>query len=157
MFDVAKIKAKVGIVGINQPTDPTYAILDASNSASSSGIFVDDLSPFVKVQFLKDTNDDIGASSAQFNAFLKRVQEQSMIEAINDTFNDGDVLQSKAEFTDDVEITQEVVNSGDFVGRRIIFEPIANKALFINKCWLNFNGAGNVKLLLFSQFRKSLV
>jgi hypothetical protein len=155
MFDVTKIKAKVGIVGINQPIDPAYAILDAANYSSASGIFVDDLSPFVKVSYLKETQDYSDASSLQFNAFLKRVQEQAIVETVNDTFNEPDVIESKPEYTCDAEITKAVTNEGDFVGRRLIFDEIANSSLVINKCWLNFNGAGTIKLLLFNQFRKS--
>lgn len=157
MINVAKIKTLAGIVGLNQPSDPAYAILDVANAASSSGIFVDDLSPFVKVQFLKDTQDYAEASNSQFNAFLKRVQEQAIIEAANDVFNEPDIIESKPEFSCDAEIKLEVSNDGDFVGRQIIFEPIANSALVINKAWLNYNGAGTIKLLLFSQYRKSPV
>lgn len=157
MFNVTKIKALTGIVGINQPSDPAYAILDAANAASTSGIFVDDLSPFVKVQYLKDTQEYADASSLQFNALLKRIQEQSIIEAVNDIFNEPDIIESKPEFTCDAEIKLEVANNGDFVGRQIVFEEIANSSLVINKCWLNFNGAGTVKMLLFSQYRKTPV
>ena len=157
MFNKTKIKALYGIVGINQPIDPDYAILDAYNSVSSSNIFIDDLSPFVKVSYLKETQDFENLSVAQFNAFLKRVQEQSIVETVNDIFNEPDVIESKPEFTNDVEISYEVDNNGDFVGRQIIFETMKDKALSINKCWLNFNGSGTVKLLLFSQYRKTPV
>ena len=157
MFNATKIKALYGIVGINQPSDPTYAVLDASNAASASGIFVDDLSPFVKVSYLKETQDYSDASSAQFNAFLKRLQEQSILEAVNDVYNEPDVIETKPEFTEDAEIKYEVSNDGDFVGRQLVFCDMKDKAVSINKCWLNFNGAGTVKLLLFSQYRKAPV
>lgn len=157
MFSATKIKALYGIVGINQPSDPTYAVLDATNAASASGVFVDDLSPLVKVSYIKETQDYADASALQFNAFLKRIQEQSIIETVNDAFSEPDVIESKPEFTCDAETKYEVANDGDFVGRQILFRTMKDKAISINKCWLSFNGAGVVKLLLFSQYRKTPV
>ena len=66
MFSVTKMAGLYGAVGVRQPFNAAYAIIDAANQVSRSGLFVTD-NPICKVEFLKDSQDYNDITDADFN------------------------------------------------------------------------------------------
>ena len=70
MIQVSKIQnALLGIVGFNQPYNPSYAIVDADNLLSESGYFVTD-NPYAKIEYIKDNQDFLKITDTDFNLLL---------------------------------------------------------------------------------------
>lgn len=151
MFDVNKIQAGlVGLVGIRQPADPAYAFLDAANTASSSGLYLDDVSNF-KIQFYKDTQDFKDATNVDLNADLLNIQKAAIVSVCQQVFgNDGYIDRNfvYTEATNRVDVETTIQNG--FVGFRIIPDAEKDVAFKITRVRLEFQGTGDVKLVLFN-------
>ena len=77
-YDVTKIETKFsGLVGLRQPDDPNFFVINPTNLASSSGLFVND-NPFAKLDLLNDTQDYDSIDEIQFNTKLTRVMNNSI-------------------------------------------------------------------------------
>lgn len=155
MFDASKITEKlVGIVGLRQPYNPTFAILDAENTQSRSGLFVTD-NTYAKIELLKDTQDYKGINDTQFNDLLKRMQKASIINVCSQVFNnesayiDRNLLFKNASN----KIETQTLPDG-FVGYRIRIDSDKNLAFKITRALLDFEGTGEIKLLLFNTAKK---
>lgn len=154
MYDRGKIENIYGVVGMNQPYDPAYAILDAENQLSRSGLKVDKVSAFAKVAYLKETQDYVGISNDDFNEDLKRIQINSIIDVIDDVYREPDILESQPLFSDSPDIFEMEKLEGKFVGYEILLREKSNVALQINNAWLYFAETGSINLLLFNQFKQ---
>ena len=151
MFNVDTIKQKLyGIVGFNQPFNPDFAIIDTNNQVSRSGYKVDDLE-FVKVEYIKDTQDYKDISNANFNAMLKRMQEEAITNVCNLVF------ASKPAYTDRNLLYRFASNKttpinlpDGFVGYRIHVSDEKNVAFKITRVLLEFAGNPTFKLMLFN-------
>lgn len=150
MFQVDKISDKLyGIVGLRDPFNPAYAILDADNKVSRSGYFVTDNS-FVKIESIKESQDYKDISDANFNLYLKRLQQSSITNICNRVFNQFDYLDRNLLYTNaQNKINQEVLQDG-FVGYRIKVSSDKNIAFLIKRVILDFDTNADVKLLLFN-------
>ena len=150
MFQVDTIKNKLyGIVGFRQPLNPTDAIIDAENLVSRSGYYVNDNS-FVKIPQLKASQDYIGISDDEFNAYLKRLQESSITNVCNQVFNKFAYLDRNLLFTNpNNRVNQSVLPDG-FVGYRIEVTKERNIAFEIKRVLLDFDTLGDIKLMLFN-------
>lgn len=138
-----------GIVGLRQPFNPNYAILDADNLVSRSGLYVTD-NPFVKIEYLKDTQDYKNVTDEDFNEYLKRIQQASIINVCQKVFNRFDYLDRNLLYKNaQNKVEQEILNNG-FVGYRIRVSDDANIAFKINRVLLDFDTVGDFKLMLFN-------
>lgn len=151
MFDVNKIQTGLsGLVGIRQPANPDYAFLDAPNQASASGLFLNDISNF-KLEFYKETQDYIGASDANLNDDLRNIQNSAIAAVCQRVFGSNSYIDQNFIYTEATNRTDvETTIQNGFVGFRII--PCATKdvAFKITRVRLEFQGAGDVKLVLFN-------
>ena len=151
MFDVNKIQTGfTGLVGIRQPLDPEYAFLDADNQASASGLFLDDISNF-KVRLYVDTQDYKDATDAQLNDDLRNIQKAATVSICqnvfgNESYVDRNFIYSNATNRQDVETTLK----NGFVGFKIVPSHTKNIAFKISRLRLEFEGAGDVKIVLFN-------
>lgn len=139
MFDKTKVEdALFGIVGLRQPDDPEYDIVDATNLASTSGYFVNDI-PFAKVQFFFDAQDYSGASSVDFNALLVNTQKASIASVCNQVFTGEDFRDTNVfyRFANN-NVDAETLADG-FVGWRIQVADEKNVAFEIKKVILDFH------------------
>ena len=140
MFDNTKVEAAlVGIVGLNQPNNPDYAVLDAANQASTSGLFVTDIS-MAKIEFYKDSQDYEAISDADFNDLLRTTQKSAITSVCNQVFNtedfrDRNVLYKHATNN----ISPETLTDG-FVGYEIQVTREKNVAFEITRVILDFQG-----------------
>lgn len=150
MFQVDDIQNKLyGVVGFRQPFDPTYAILDADNQISRSGYYVND-NAFVKIPQIKQSQDYIDISDADFNEYLKRIQFASISNVCNQVFNRFSYLDRNLLFTNpNNRVNQSVLQDG-FVGYRIEVSKDQNIAFEIKRVLLDFDTLGNFKLMLFN-------
>lgn len=158
MFNVSTIKRLYGLVGVKQPADPNYQLLDSDNQNSDSGIYVNDISPYFKVPLLYDAaNDYAGISQADFNSWLKELQENSILRVCRELYSGADVVENKLLFDDTQDQWYELDNDGDFVGYSIDLPDNKNISVTINKAYCYFEGSGTIKLLLLNQFSKSVL
>lgn len=154
MFQVNKISnGLVGLVGFRQPYNPTYAILDADNLVSQSGLYVND-NAYAKIEFIKDTQDYVNISDANFNIFLKNMQKASIASVCNQVFSEFDFIDRNLIYKNAInKVNVETLPVG-FVGYKINVSDAKNTAFKISRVILDFQGTGNLTLLLWNTGRK---
>jgi hypothetical protein len=150
MFNVSKIQADLyGVVGWRQPLNPAYAILDADNLASRSGEYVTN-NPYCKVEYLYDNQDYKDLSDAEFNERLKFMQQDSIASVCHQIFNKPDYIDRQVLFPyAQNRVNSETLDSG-FVCYKIEVENEKNIAFEIKRVLLDFEGAGDIKIMLFN-------
>jgi len=150
MIQVDKISTNLyGIVGFRQPFNPAYDIVDADNQISRSGYYVTD-NPFVKIDYLKDTQDYKDISDEDFNTYLKQIQESSIVNVCNQVFSKFDYLDRNLLYKNaQNKVNQEVLTDG-FVGYRIEVSSDRNIAFQIKRVLLDFDTVGDFTLMLFN-------
>lgn len=150
MFQVDKISDKLyKLVGLRDPFNPAYVILDSDNQVSRSGLFVTDNS-FVKIESIKDSQDYKDISDSNFNLYLKRLQQSSIVNVCNRIFNQFDYLDRNLLYINaHNKVNQEVLVDG-FVGYKIEVSQDKNIAFQIKRVLLDFDTNADIKLLLFN-------
>lgn len=150
MFVVDKISDKLyGLVGLRQPFNPDYAILDAENQNSRSGYYVTDNS-FVKLELIKESQDYKDITDEDFNLFLKRIQQSSIVDVCQRVFNRFDFLDRNLLYKNaQNKVNQESLNDG-FVGKKIKVSCDQNIAFEITRVLLDFATTGDFTLCLFN-------
>jgi len=150
MFNVNKIKAGFyGVVGFRQPYNPSYAIIDAPNQVSRSGHYVTD-NPFVKIEYLKDTVDYADISDADFNTILKNMQEESITNVCGNVFNNSDYIDRQVLYPyAQNKVNTETLQLG-LITHKISVSIKKNIAFEITRILLDFEGAGDIELMLFN-------
>jgi hypothetical protein len=150
MFSKKTAESKLyGIIGFNQPFDPAFAIVDAANEISRSGYFVDD-NAYVKVEYLKDTQDFLTITDEQFNTYLKRLQQSAIAAVCNQVFNRYSYLDRNLLYKNAMNKVNTETLSNGFVGYKIQVSDEKNIAFEIKRVLLNFSGTGNIELFLFN-------
>lgn len=150
MFRVDKISEKLyKLVGLRDPFDPTYAILDTDNKTSRSGLYVTD-NPFVKIESIKDSQDYKDISDLDFNLYLKRLQISSILNVCNRVFNRFDYLDRNLLYINPNNKTEQASLPDGFVGYRIRVSHEKNIAFLIKRIILEFDTTGNIDILLFN-------
>jgi hypothetical protein len=151
MFDVTKTQQGLtGLVGIRQPYDPAYQKIDATNLASRSGRFLNDISNF-KVNYFIDTQDYADISDADLNSLLREVQDSSISMVCSEVFGDESYIDRNVIYShaaNRVAVETSIVNG--FVGFKITPSMTKNVAFKITNVRLEFSGTGNLTLLMFS-------
>lgn len=150
MFIVDKISTNLyGLVGLRQPFNPAYAILDTENQDSRSGYYVNDNS-FVKLELLKASQDYKDISDEDFNLYLKRMQQASIVNVCQRVFNRFDFLDRNLLYTNaQNKVNQETLIDG-FVGYKIQVSSDQNIAFEIKRVLLDFATTGDFTLCLFN-------
>ena len=150
MFNKSKIEAGLyGIVGLRQPYNPNYQIIDTDNLSSDSGYYVTD-HPMVKVEYIKETQDFDGISDTDFNTYLKQLQQSAISSVANAVFNEVEYVDRQVLYP----YTHNRVNVDTlpscFIGHKIEVSCEKNVAFEITRCMFDFQGAGDIELLLFN-------
>jgi hypothetical protein len=151
MFDVTTTQQGLtGLVGIRQPLDPAFQFIDATNQASRSRRFLDDL-PSFKARYFKETQDYVGASDAELNGLLVDTQDASITSVVQSVFGDDSYIDRNVLYSyATTRVTPESTMVNGFVGFKIIPSRTKNIAFKITDVRLEFSGTGTLKLLLFS-------
>lgn len=156
MFDRSKISALNGIVGWIQPYNPDYAILDAANTASESGRFINE-NKFVKVEYLKDTQDYADISDADFNTELSQLQKTGILSVMDKVFSESDFIDRQVLYRyANNKINTDALPAG-FVGYEIKPDDTKNVAIEIKRDLLEFSGTGDITLVLYNSQQKAVV
>ena len=150
MFDKSTIATKLyGIVGLRQPYNPDYAILDNSNIGSRSGYFSSD-NPFCKPEFIFDNMDYIGMSDIQKNEYIKNLQVSAITDVCNMVFDMPDFIDRQYLFNNTIN-KQDLENVyNGFCGFELLQDIEKNIGFTIHRVALTFSGSGVIKLCLFN-------
>jgi len=150
MINIAKIQTSlIGLIGFRQPFNPDYAIVDADNRVSKSGYFVTD-NPYAKIEYIKDNQDYVKITAEDFNLVLNQLKRSAISNVCNQVFSEYDFLDRNLLFKNATKKVNTNVLPIGFVGYRIEVGNTKNVAFKINRVLLDFQGTGNVKLLLWN-------
>lgn len=149
MIRVAEINDLTGLVGFRQSLLTEYAILDADNLASSSGLFVGDVSGLITVKNIKQTLENPNILDPAFNTYLKERMDSSFVNLLKAVYSDEDLIENKPLFQYENDWTDTLDNATDFVGYEIDVAKAKNINVVLNKIMLSFNAVEAVKILLF--------
>lgn len=151
MFDKTKVtNSLVGLVGCQNPANPAYAVLDADNTASRSGRFATE-NPYFKIEYLKETQDYKEASDVDFNTFLLGLQKTAIAEVMDKVLVTPDYVDRQLlyQFSNNKTATDTLPGTS-FVGYRIQKSSEKNVAFELSRILLEFEGTGDIELLLFN-------
>jgi len=140
----------VGIVGVENPLDPNYSIIDTANQASTSGYFVTEI-PLAKVQYFKESQDYEAITDVEFNDLLRDVQKTAIVSVCNQIFTEEDFIDRNLFYTNaNNNISPETLTDG-FVGWRIDVTKEKNVAFEITRVILDFeSNFGDITLQLYN-------
>lgn len=149
MFNKVKIASLYGVVGLRQPYNPTYQVLDADNQISRSGYYATE-NKFVKIEYLKENQDYAEISDADFNEELKHIQESAISSVCNDVFNESDYIDRQVLYPHaQNRVNVETMKNG-LICYKLQVSIEKNVAFEINRVMLDFQGTGTFKLMLFN-------
>lgn len=143
----------LGQVGYRQPFDPAFLILNAANLTSKSGLIVND-NDFAKLEYLLDAQDFKDIDTAQFNTFLENKQKQSITNVCNAVFNKSSYIDKQVLYKNAFNKTDLETLPDGFVGYKIQVSSEKNVAFKIPRILLDFDGSGDIELLLFNTSEK---
>ena len=150
MFSKRQIADKLyGIVGLRQPYNSEFAILDSFNSSSRSGYYSND-NPFAKVEFLLDNLDYPEATDAQKNKFIKDLQISAITDVCNLVFDEQDFIDRQYIFNNTINKVDLENTYNGFCGFEILMDIEKNVSFEIPRIVLNFSGVGTIRLGLFN-------
>ena len=149
MFNISTISNLYGVVGLRQPYNPDYAIIDSANLTSRSGYVVTD-NPLCKVEWLKDGQDYQAISDADFNTVLEDMQKASIVSVSKLVFNKSDYIDRQILYSNaQNRVNTETLESG-LVCHKIQVSNKKNIAFEITRVLLDFEGSGDITLMLFN-------
>lgn len=140
-----------GGVGFRQSPITSYAVVDSDNQASDSGLFFQDGSPMVTIKNIKDTQQDIEGDAAAFNAYLKQLQEATIIESCRKIVRgESDFIQSANLYPYEKSFKTTIDPLSKFVGFEI--EPYICSKIILRVPWieLSFDSAATFDVHLFN-------
>lgn len=150
MFDVNLIKQELkGLVGFRQPINPKFAIVDATNQLSKSGLFVTD-NTYAKIEYIKANIDYARADNTQFNQILTNIKETSATSICSQVFIDDDFIDRNLIYTQTQNKIEEIDLPIGFVGYRINIDENKNVAIRINRAIFEFVDDKEFDLLVFN-------
>jgi hypothetical protein len=155
MFNKAKVTEKLfGLVGLQNPIDPEYAIVDTDNQLSRSGRMATE-NPYCKIKYLKETQDDYDTTPEQFNDYLKGLQNKAITDVVDKVLVEPSYIDRQLLYQyPNNKLAGETLPAG-FVGYRIQKSIDKNVAFEITRCFLEFFGTGEITLMLFSTASKT--
>lgn len=154
MFDVSKIKNSLsGLVGFKQPFDPEYSVVDADNLLSESGYLVNS-NHFAKIQYIKDCQDYSKISNSDFNIVLSNIIKDSAVNVVNQVFNKPSYIDRNLLYKNALNKIETDVLPNGFIGYRIEIDDTKSIAFNVSRVFLDFEGTGDVTLMLFNSSKK---
>lgn len=157
MFDVTTVISKLyKLVGLRQPFNPTYAILDTDNTTSTSGLFSNrSENPYVKVQYIKECQDYNNISALDFNQLLKEVQESAITSVCSDVFSSQDARQTDLFYSYAMNKINTTALESGWVGYKLRVTRLKDVAFEIQKITLDFVGTGDITLQLYNSNKQT--
>lgn len=140
----------IGLVGWRQSTTSGDVVIDAANLASTSGLYVQGAHQMVTVRNIKAAQEDKAVTDADINTMLSNLMKDAISNVINSVFPSADIFQSDLLYKYESDFSRPITDKVGFVGFEISVGQRSDISSILNKIILQFNGAGNVKLLLFN-------
>lgn len=140
----------IGVVGWRQSTSTGEVTVDATNLASSSGLYVQGAHPQVTVKNLKATQEDKAITDANMNTVLSSLVKDGISNVLNTVFSSNDIYQNDLLYKYESDFSKPITDKSGFVGFEINIGQRSDVVSVLNKIILQFNGAETVKLLLFN-------
>jgi len=153
MIDKNEIRTELfGVVGFRQPYDPDYDILEAELLVNSSGCVFEQYTGYVTVQNIKETQEYNDISDEDFNSWLTDFEKDSISKGVGKCFTGDDLIENALLFDSGPRKSSDELlsNDTDFVGYEITVSKRKDIAVFVNKLVAEFEGTGDVKILLFN-------
>ncbi len=150
MFNKTKVTSKLfGLVGLQNPTDPDYAIVDIDNQEARSGRTATE-NPYCKIKYLKETQDEYNVTPEQFNEYLKGLQNKAITDVVDKVLVEPSYIDRQLlyQYPNNKTVAETLPNG--FVGYRIQKSIDKNVAFEITRCFFEFFHTGNITLLLFN-------
>lgn len=147
----------IGVVGWRQSTITGSVTVSATNLASSSGLYVQGAHPIVTVANLKATQEDAAISDNNMNTVLQNLMKDGISNVLNYVFPKPDILKRNLLYKNESDFNETITDKTGFVGFKITIANRDDIVSILNKSILQFNGTGNVKLLLFNSGMDELV
>ena len=156
MFDVTNIQnGLIGLVGVRQPYNPSYAVFDSVSLTSDSGLYLDDM-PYWKAEYFIDSALGSNYTPAQVNESLLNIFKGSSVDVCNKVFNKIDLIDRQILYTNaQNKINTETTLVDGFLGYRFRMSKQKYLAFRINKLILEFEGLGDVKIMLFNSYESA--
>ena len=156
MFDVLNIQeGLVGLVGVRQPYDPNYAVFDTLSLRSDSGLYLDDM-PYWKAEYFIDSALGSNYTPAQVNESLLNIFKATNVDVCNHVFNKIDLIDRQILYTNaQNKVKTETTLVNGFIGYRFRMSKQKDLAFRINKIMLEFEGVGDIKVLLFNSYESA--
>ena len=157
MLDVSKIKNSLsGLIGFKQPFNPEYAMINAENQLSESGYYVNS-NPFAKIEYIKDCQDYAKITDEDFNTVLSDIIENSAINVVNQVFTESSYIDRQVLYKYALNKTETDVLPNGFIGYKIEVDDTKSIAFKITRALLDFEGTGDITLLLFNSAQKTVL
>ena len=155
MVEVSKIQeAFSGLIGYKNPLNPEFAIVDAENQLSESGLFVTD-NPYAKIEYIKSSQDYLDITDIQFNDLLRDINKVAVADVCSKVFNKFDYIDRNVIYKYAYSMDETNSLPVGFVGYRIRVEPQKSIAFKITRAFCDFSGAGSIELILWSSHKKA--
>lgn len=154
MYNKTKVISGLsGLVGWRQPFNPALPVLDANNLTSSSNRYFNE-NPYVKLDYIKDMQDYIDISDTDFNTLLRNTEETAIQNVLDTVFDMPDFIDRQVLYQYANSKTKLESGNKGFVGFEIKISKEKNVAFEISRILLEFDGAGDVELLLFNSAKE---
>lgn len=164
MYDIPTIKLNLaGVVGWRQPQVAEFAILDAANLASSSGIFFQGVHRLVTVENLKNALPE-GLSNSQFNDEIFDMQKDAIQKVVQSVFQlkkpRTKALLDKLRLFDNANVKDDLLPNvaGRWVGYEIDLAKNNNLKVVIDALGSEFSDiVADVDIKLFHSSQKDAI
>ena len=164
MYDIPIIKANLaGVVGWRQPQESEFAILDASNLASSSGLFFQGVHRLVTVENLKNALPE-PLSDSEFNDEILDMQKDAIQKVVHSVFQlkkpRTKALLDKLRLFDNANVKDDLLPNvaGRWVGYEIDLAKNNNLKVVIDALGSEFSDiVADVDIKLFHSSQKTAI
>ena len=104
MYNIPAIKTNLfGEVGWRQPLETEFAIIDAPNLISSSGLIFQDFHSLVTIENLKNVIPE-SLSDVDFNTFISDMQKGAIAKVVQNIFQKKNEVIGKAEKLENINL-----------------------------------------------------
>jgi len=150
MIQENKIRELPGVLGFEQPYNPTFAILEPDLLESLTGARFEQYSPYITVENIKETHPYPSISDSDLNAFLRKAIANATAKGLQSCFSGDDLKQSELLYKYEMRRVNPTLleNKGDFVGFELKTSKRKDLTNVVRKLVADFSGIGTVKVLL---------
>ena len=160
MYQISEVyTALKGLVGWRQSTNTDYDIVDATNLASSSGMYYQDYSAMVTIENVNQSQNDKDITDDNFNTMLENMERASINKIMRAVFTEDDIISDKIMFPFEADwiAGNALTNDTSFVGYEVDVSKRGDLAMVLNSIFLAFNGVDTVKIIMFHSSQNALL